>query len=198
MICDLDNIQNIIKDESLNLCVVSYGGSCSNTLVDILEENGYICKTDIWRQILCHCPKYIDVDIPIIYIYDNPIKSFLSMKNRKLGYWDVNQQKLSNNKNIELSDENLLKLMIQQFNRWTDEKKDNVLIIKSSDLFEKNILNTLEIFLKNKLKNFPIKYKIPSSKIDTIDDKNLIELFEKYKVEIDKINNFADKVSLTA
>jgi len=80
MICELNNINDIIKREGLNVLVISYGGCCSNTLVNCLEKNNFKCNTQIWAKILCHCPQYIECDIPIIYIYDNPIKSFLSMK----------------------------------------------------------------------------------------------------------------------
>jgi len=144
----------------------------------------------IGRRILCHCPKYIEIDIPIIYIYDNPIKSFISMKKRNSGIWDVNQQKMSNNKNIALSDDNLIKLMINQFNSWTNIKRDNVLVIKSSELFENNIVEKLENFLKTKIYHFPISYNIPKTNIETIEDIEDIELFKRYKLEIDKINNF--------
>ena len=130
MICNFKNIKNIIDTENLEVCVISYGGSCSNLLVNNLEKNNIICQTPIWHKILCHSPYLLDTDIPIIYIYDNPIKSFFSMKNRGEGWWDVNQRKLSNNNNIELSDENLLELMIKQFQTWTTCKKDNLLIIK--------------------------------------------------------------------
>ena len=190
MICNLDNINNIIKKEKLDLLIVSYGGSCSETLRDGLLTNGYICKTKTWREILCHCPHYINVDIPIIYVYDNPIKSFLSMKMRGKGYWDLNQKKMSNNKNIKLSDENLLKLMINQFNSWTEVKRDNILVIKSSEIFEDGIVNKLETFLKKKISNFPIKYKTPKTIIENLENNELIELFKQYELEIDKINNF--------
>jgi hypothetical protein len=144
---NIDNIDNIIRYEDLNLLVVSYGGSCSNTLVDALEKNGYKCRTNIWHTILCHCPKYLELDIPIIYVYGNPINSFMSMKRRGVGHWDVNQQKLSNDKNIFLSDENLIKCIIAQFNNWTSIKRDNILVLRASELFEENIVNKLECFL---------------------------------------------------
>ena len=41
MICDLNNIEEIIKNDGLNLIVVSYGGSCSNQLVHTLKINNY-------------------------------------------------------------------------------------------------------------------------------------------------------------
>jgi hypothetical protein len=115
------------------------------------------------------------------------------MKNRRRGCWDVNQRKLSNNMNIDLSDENLLKLMIKQFNTWTNIKRDNVLIVKTCELFEECIVDKLECFLKKKINYFPIIYKRPKTDVNNITDKSLLELFEKYKLEIDYINNFTGK-----
>ena len=191
MIHDLNNINETIHSEGLNLLVVSYGGSCSNTLVAHLNKNNYTCKTDIWQKILCHCPQYIEIDIPIIYIYDNPIKSFMSMKKRGKGFWDVNQKKLSNNNDVVLSDENLLQLIIKQFNSFKNKK--NVLMIKSSELFENDIVNKLEFFLNKKIEHFPVEYKTPTNNILNINNIKLVELLEKYKLEIDKINNYNEK-----
>jgi hypothetical protein len=188
MICNLDNIKNIIEIEGLELMVVSHGGCASNTLIDSLEKNNYKIRSQTYNDILCHCPYYIETHIPIIYIYDNPMKSFISMVERGSGIWDINQQKMSNNKNVDLSNENLLKLMINQFNSWTNVKRDNVLIIKSCELFENSIVDKLEKFLKKKLCHFPIPYITPKINIKHINKNN--ELFKKYKLEIDKINNF--------
>ena len=190
MICDLNatkNIKDIIHNEGLNLMVVSYGGSCTNTFTKKLIDNGYKCNTKIWADILCHCPHYIEIDIPIIYVYDNPIKSFLSMKNRGKGFWGTNQKKMSNDTNVVLSDNKLIELMINQFNNWTNIKRSNVCVIKSCELFENNIVDKLEFFLKKKLYHFPIPYKNPKTNIESIKS---IKLFEKYKLEIDRINNF--------
>lgn len=193
MICDLTNINDIIKAEGLNLLVVSYGGSCSNSLVKKMEENGYTCKTQTWHDILCHCPKYVEVDIPIIYIYDNPIKSFMSMKKRGTGYWDTNQRKLSNNKNVKLSNENLLKLMIKQFNSWTNKKRENVLIVKSGELFKPAIVDKIQTFLNKEIQGFPMNYNTPkvssNTKLKDIKNKKLVQLFRKYKPDINKIRN---------
>jgi hypothetical protein len=38
MIADLDNVNDIIKAEGLDLLVISYGGSCSNTLINIFKK----------------------------------------------------------------------------------------------------------------------------------------------------------------
>jgi hypothetical protein len=190
MICNLNNIKKIIHKEGLNLLVVSYGGCCSNTLTSVLEKNGYNCTTRAYKEILCHCPHYIEIDIPIIYIYDNPIKAFMSMKNRGNGFWNVNQQKLSNNKNVVLSDEKLITLMINQFNSWTNKNNNNVLLIKSCELFSDSIVKKLEIFLKNKIDYFPIIFKTPQSDVNNIKNLELIKLFNKYNLDIAKINNF--------
>lgn len=190
MICNLNLVNEIIKSECLDVLVISYGGCCSNTFVDYLEKNNFKCRSEIWDKILCHCPEYIECDIPIIYIYDNPIKSFLSMKNRGEGIWDINQQKMSNDKNALLSDNNLMELMINQFNNWTNIKRNNVYVIKCCELFENNIVDKLEFILKKKLNHFPIPYKNPKTNIESIESIESIKLFEKYKLEIDRINNF--------
>jgi hypothetical protein len=165
-IFNLNEINDQIEKEKLELCIVSYGGCCSNQLADVLEQNGYKCRTPIYHNLLCHCPKYVKMNIKTIYVYDNPIKSFISMKRRGDGIWDVNQRKLSNNINVDLSDENLLTLMINQFNSWTSVKHDNLLIIKSEELFQENIVNKLENFLQKKIVNFPIKFIEPKSNIE--------------------------------
>jgi len=191
MICDLSGIGDIIKREKLHVLVVSYGGSCSNALVQVLTRNGYKCSPPIWHKILCHCPHYIDVDIPIIYIYDNPIKAFISMKNRGRGYWDTNQRKLSNNEKVGLSDDNLLKLMISQFNSWTSVKRDNVLVLKTGELFEQGITKKLETFLcAKKIRYFPIPYKEPKTSTEKITNNQWAPLFKKYKPQLDYIASF--------
>lgn len=86
--------------------------------------------------------------------------------------------------NVVLSDKNLLELMIKQFNNWTTIKRDNLCVIKTCELFENNIVNKLEKFFKKKIDHFPISYTNPKTNIENI------ELFEKYKLEIDRINNF--------
>jgi hypothetical protein len=185
-ICDLKHVNDVIKEEKMDLCVISHGGCCSNQLVDILTDNGYNIRTPIWEKILCHCPEYIDIDIPIIYIYGNPLYSFLSVKNRENNYWEANQQKLSNNEITKLSDENLLKLMIKQTNTWINIKKANILILKSSEIFEDHIVDKLQSFLKRDLHSFPITYVKPKTSLENLDRDELL-LFQKYKADINKI-----------
>ena len=185
-ICNLKLVNDIIKEENLDLCVISHGGCCSNQLVDVLTDNGYNVKTPIWKKILCHCPDYIDIDIPIIYMYGNPMTSFLSVKNRGNGHWNINQQKLSNNENTKLSDENLLILMLKQINTWININKPNVLILKSSEIFEESILDKLQTFLKKELYSFPIKYIKPQTTLENL-DRDILMLFQKYKKNINTI-----------
>jgi capsid portal protein len=79
--------------------------------------------------------------------------------------------------------------MINQFNNWTNIKRDNVCIIKSYELFENNIVDKLENFLEKKIDHFPISYNNPKTSIESIESIEIVELFEKYKLEIDRINN---------
>lgn len=189
MICDFNNIKATIQEEGLQILIVSYGGSCTNTLLSALTNNGYTCLTKTYRDILCHCPHYIEIDIPIIYIYDNPIKSLLSMKRRGIPCWGSNQQKMRNNLDVELSDEHLLKCMIHQFHSFTETQRENVFVIKSCELFEESIVKKLEHFLQKQLVGFPITFVKPATDITNITDTELRTLFEKYSSEIDAINN---------
>jgi len=189
IIANLNDVPKIVNKEGLELLIISYGGSNSNTLVKNLELEGFTCQTNIWHKLLCHSPIYIDCNIPVIYIYDDPRKSFLSMKNRGHGFYDTNQQKLSNNKNCTISDENLLELMIKQFHDFTDTKRENVLIINSQELYKEGIVTKLNTFLNKNVKHFPIKWKKPKTSLHNINIETQ-KLFQKYKDEINKINNF--------
>lgn len=190
MIYNFNNLAFDLYLQRQELCVISYGGSCSNALVDVLERNGYRIRTDLWRDILCHCPVYFDMNIPVIYIYDNPIKSFLSMKRRGNDYWGTNQEKLSNNEKIEYSDENLLKLMIRQFKLWTKRNSKNLLVLKSDELFNPNVSHRIKKFLKNIfISDLPLKYKKSKTDLSEMLEEER-ELFSKYKEDIDIINNY--------
>lgn len=187
---DFTNINEIIKEEKIDICIISYGGSLSNTFTDILEKNNYNIRTKTYKKILCHCPEVINIDIPIIYIYRNPIYAFISCKRRKYIY-KANIKKLNNNTNINISDENLFKAMLSQFCKYYEAAKinDNILFIKSEELFKPTIVDKLKKFLKNdNLKYFPLKFKKPKSNYNKLVKKNM-KLFLKYKKMIDFINN---------
>ena len=211
MIRNKQQVLDRVKQEKLDICVISYGGSCSNQLEQQLTANGYTVKTPIWAEILCHCPVRIDLPIPIIYIYDNPVKAFLSMKRRGWSIWGVNQAKLSNSSSyaIQTSDENLLRLMINHFKLWTSPRSPNVLILKSSELFEGHIETKLHTFLQRQqqqkrltgtgqqltgagtgqpLIGFPIPFVPPKTTSTTRVSPRLAQLFSKYAKEIQAIN----------
>ena len=188
---DLENIKFRVKEEELDVCIISYGGSCTNLLFNILRQNGYNKKlTNIWTEILCHYPDYIELDIPIIYIYDILKKGYLSMKNRFLNCRNYNVLTKYEYDNSQYSDEKLIKQMIFQYHNWTKKKYDNVLIIKSKELFEPDIKLKLQNFLKNdNLMCLPAIYRKPKIDLNTHKIcKSDLELFEKYEKEIDDIN----------
>jgi hypothetical protein len=188
MIQDLTNINDIIKNEGLEICVISYGGSGTNELIDILEMNGYKCKTPTYSKILCHCPVPIKIDIPIIYIYRNIIDAFFSQKRRGRDLWAANQQKLSNNLNTKLTDRNFLNLMANQFTSWKNSNLQNILFINYNECFDDNFKIKLEIFLKNpNLCGLPFTYKEPKTKYNINEiDPRLKKLFLEYQNVIDQ------------
>ena len=62
---------------------------------------------------------------------------------------------------------------------------------KSEELFKKDIVKRLSLFLDSNLINFPLKYKksnVNLSLIKMLDIEK--ELFLKYKEDIDRINNY--------
>ena len=182
---DWNNIVKFINNdnEKIDLAVVCFGGCASNYLVDALERCNLKIKTYLWREHICHMPKYYNLNIPIIYLYDNPIKAFLSQKRRGQGIWDVNQKKMCNKNNIYLSDEILLKCMIRQWKSFCTIYREDVLILKTCQLFEPDIKNKIEKFLNRKLssKIFPLKYKPPNIDINNpVLNYKETKLFEQY------------------
>ena len=167
IIQNLNAIKPLIKKEELNIAVICYGGCCSNQLSDVLAKNNYKSRSQTWTKILCHCPHYVDLGIPILYLYDNPIKSYLSMKRRGKELCVINHRKLSNNPLANYSDEYLLQCMIKQFKSFTLRPLPNVLVIKSDELFQPAIHEKLKQFLhKSVLKEFPIKFVPPKTDIN--------------------------------
>lgn len=187
---DFTNINQILKDEGLEICVISYGGSGTNELINILEMNGYKCRTPTYDNI-CHCSVPIEIDIPIIYIYRNMIDAFFSQKRRGVELWTINQKKLSNNLNTKLSDRNFLNLMSNQFTNWKNSNLQNVLFVNYNECFNYNFKIKLEKFLKNdNLSGLPFIYKEPKTKYDINNiDPRLKKLFLEYKDIIDQTKN---------
>ena len=198
MICDMNNVEDIVRGDGLQVCVTSYGGSCTNALCDILNQCGIITNTPIWGSILCHSPGYHKLGIPIIYLYDHPVKSFMSVKRRgKL--MNMNYSKMTNNLNAVYTPEKMLRSMINQFHSFTQEKRDDVLVLHSKELFQPNIsVKISEFLIKNNLNEkiyndlnikLPLIYKQPhhNDKELTV---GLTYIFNRYKNEIHKIIHY--------
>ncbi len=193
------NIKNYLKKNKLKAWVCSYGGSGTNMLADYLQKQGVKTKNFLWHKKLVHNPEPLDLGIPMIYIYDDPRKSLFSEKTRKNiyfcnilklsnNYFDVKKMKITHNsKKIRFCDDFLLRLMIQQFKNWTSAPfKDKILFIRFKDFFNEKTKEKLELFLNKKLTNYPV-YK-ESKKKYNFEKKS--KLFEKYKEDIDFINNY--------
>ena len=188
-VVDVNKLDYFIKRDKLDVGIISYGGCGSNCLTDFLKNNGYKVKSPIQNKILCHCPVIPNSNLKFIYIYRDPKKAFLSQYRRKPKIWGINQKKMSNNNNVKLSNENLLRLILFHFKTWTSVKKNNILILKYNDLFKESGQNKIKKFLNNnKLKNFP-KYVV-KNKTEELINPEIEELFKKYKEQIDYINNY--------
>ena len=198
MICDMNNVKNLVKQDGLQVCVTSYGGSCTNVLCDILNECGIVTNTFIWGSILCHSPCYIELGIPIIYLYDHPVKSFMSVKRRgKL--IKMNYAKMTNNLDSVYTPEKMMRSMINQFHSFTRENRDDVLVLHSKELFQPDISSKLSNFLirngiNEKIYNdlnvrLPIIYKQPSHKDNELTI-GVAFIFNRYKNEIQKIAQY--------
>lgn len=182
---DVNKINEIVSREKLDICVVSYGGSGSNTLANMLEKNGYKCRSPIWHDGLCHCPVPVHLNIPVIYIYRNILHAYASVKRRGTGFWDVNQSKLSNGTlpANEFSDEKLFTLMLEQFAKWREALPNELLLfLNYEDCFDPRVLEVLRTFLHNpNLLHFPVNFVEPNTTSYHIQhDLCLAELVEKH------------------
>ena len=188
---NLSKIPFLIVEDKLDICVISYGGTGSNNLVNLLRDNGINSRTKNWEEYICHCPEYFYSKVPVLYIYSDPRLALTSMYKRGKDIYEVNQIKLSNNKKVNFSEENLLKLMINQFKNWYKHKNEpNIYFIKSERLYT----NEFYIFIKSllnvetELSGFPLAYKVPFNTLETIPIE-YNDLFKKYKNDIDWIIN---------
>lgn len=181
------NLSNVVVNADIWVC--SFGGCASNYLVKNLEKYGYNIQTTLYHKILCHSPIQIKTDKPIIYLYRNIQDAWNSVKSRDIGFYDVNIKKLSNNKNVIISEENLLKLMIEQFKNWTKNIGNNILYMSYQDLFTEKSNILLKKFLNNKnIKKF--KFNADSKK------KYIFPkyLSQKYNLFFDYFDNFHNKI----
>ena len=175
--------QACVDSNELDIMVVSYGGSGSNTLTDYLCSLDFTCKSPTWHRILCHFPEPLaGFQTKRVYIYDDPRRAFMSQRRRMCA--NTNQRKLSNNNRIILSDENLLRLMIRQFMAWTRNQDENILIISKRDFFSEKRKKLFD-FLNISPETYPA-WKQPHE----YDFNEYRELFAKYRKAINYINSY--------
>jgi|TARA_Y200000002_G_scaffold372329_1_gene369997 hypothetical protein len=185
----LEDLPNVAKREKLEVAVVSFGGSGSNTLVEFLQKKGLKTRPRCWQKLLCHCPEPVDLDIPIIYMYNKDARdAFCSQRRRRTVCWKDNQIKLSNGNPGKLSDENLLSLMIKQFKSWTAvAKKDNVMFLTFQEFFTDSGRAKINKFLNKDYTDYP-KWGDREKHVYNFDDDK--ELFDKFTDDLEFIKNF--------
>ena len=176
----MNKIVEQITAQGPEVWVCSYGGSACNQLADFIEEQLKLkVRCQIWGDSLCHYPKPLNCGIPMVYIYDDIDKAFLSVKRRNKSVWNI--QKLSDYKITNNSDDKILfELMIKQFNEWS--VSHDVFMIHRNDFFrnktkQKELLKYLKIDNKNII--FPAK-----KQKGTLTDSH--PLFDTYKNDIQK------------
>ena len=196
-----ETLERLVHDQKLDVLVVSFGGCCSNALVDLLVKNGFVCRSAIWKKLLCHSPMFLDLDIPIIYIYGDPIKSYMSMKRRGDGWWSTNQKKMSNGRVKHGDGGVLLDLMRAQFEIFTSQSSKNVLVIDNKDLFsdKQDLTKLLCGFLGREVKFLPITERARKSKAEGLLTATDYAFFNepKHKRFISKVRNYVPDSKLS-
>lgn len=180
------------------ILVTSFGGCASNSLVHILKHNDFRL-VDGYDEHLCHASKPPRINIKMIYLYNDPIHSWLSQINR--GLTETNVMKLSDHRFKTRGNNKLLllKLMIRQFKNWTSAPINNLLIIKTSELFTQEGKIKLERFLKPEVKpgvgkqieGLPMVYRQPKS-LDcpmSLEERRIIKYYIKDINHINKYKN---------
>lgn len=187
----IDEIPQIIRRESLDVWVCSYGGCASNLFTQYLQaEHGLNTRTKTWHRSLGHFPAPVHCDIPKIYLYADPVYAFCSLNRRGTGYWDTNQYKLANSEGITPSQDLLLALMISQFKNWTGWNQSDgqrLLVLPTHELFSESGKRLIEDFLGIILTHFPGRKK---PRDYTQCRENLSAYIDKYSDQIDFINKF--------
>jgi hypothetical protein len=191
---DKETLERLVYEQKLDVLVVSFGGCCSNALVDVLEKNGFKCRSAIWKKILCHSPMFLDLEIPTIYIYGDPIESYMSMKRRGDGFWLANQKKMSNGRIKRGNGGNLLDLMRTQFDIFTSQSSKKVLVVDKNSLFsnEQGLKTLLHGFLGSEVKFLPVSKRERMSKAEDLLTETDYAFFKepKHSRFISKVQNY--------
>jgi len=82
--------------ENLDVWVVSYGGTISNTFSRDLESMGFRVRTPAWRDKLCHGGPHLAAKspVPVLYLFRDPRAAALSQLRRGT-HWQTNQRKMT-------------------------------------------------------------------------------------------------------
>ncbi len=162
-------IPDLIEQEGMQVWLCSYGGSGTNMLADYLESKGFVIKTPSWHKLLCHysMPVSLRSNIRAIYLFSDPILAFMSMIHRGQGFYDVNQRKMNNNTDIPISDETLIKSIINQYKNWTRGTMCNfpILALKYERLFDEG-KEAVSSFLGIDTADFPKRVNRSSKESD--------------------------------
>lgn len=175
-------IENYIKKsvqlEQMDCCIISTGGCGTHYLANQLEDNGLKVRTSVWNNYLVHFPKFIKLDIPIIYLYRDLREAFISQIRNNFAEKNYIMMKTSNKK---YSNENFIQVMYEQFKSFINE---NVFKIEYKQLFNNDIIKKLYNFLDIKKFVFKNNYKTPKQ----MDFNNYKNIFSKFENKIKEVN----------
>jgi hypothetical protein len=161
--------------------------------VEFLQAKGLNTRARCWQKLICHCPEPIDLDIPIIYMYNQDARdAFCSQRRRMSVCWKDNQRKLSNGNVPRFSDENLISLMMQQFKKWTTvAHKKNVMFLTFQEFFTDAGRDKINKFLKKDYTGYP-NWGDREKHVYNFDDDKV--LFDKFKDDFELVKNFDPNV----
>jgi hypothetical protein len=176
-------IENYIKKsvelEQMNCCIISTGGCGTHYLSNQLENNGLKIRTSVWNNYLVHFPKFIKLDIPIIYVYRDLREAFISQIRNNFAEKNYMMIKTNNKK---YSNENFIQAMYEQFKSFINK---DVFIIEYKQLFNYDVIKELYNFLNIKKFVFKNNYKTQKQ----MNFNNYKSVFSDFKKEIEEINS---------
>jgi len=178
-------IKKTIQLEKLDCCIISFGGCGTHYLANNLQEKNLIVRSATWVNYLCHYPKYIELNIPIIYLYGNLREAFISQLRNNFA--KKNYKILNTVVKRKYSNENFFLSMYEQFERFIENK--NVVKITYKDLFNKVKMIDLYKFLNIKDHSFSKLYDKPNQ----FNYDNYKIIFDKHEDKINYVNSFVLK-----
>lgn len=199
----LSNSEIIREINKLDVWLVSPGGSGSTTFNTWLTKNGYNIINHTWRKIGCHHGIPLNLKIPIIYLFADLSKAYMSVsrrKSRRDSPYFTNQRKLTNNYHCQISETNLWKSMKNQIENWVFLEDfvftSDILIIKQNDLYTEKGKILVEKLLGRSFMDFPIEQE-RKSQINNFDDniiQDIISYENRFKLVESRIIPSKDKL----